>query len=257
MKELRKKVVLITGACGQLGTELSRTYVERGWTVCITDIDLKKLEELAKNLNQISTKKQFFFQMDITSEESVLATLKLIEDQNITIDALVNNAGTAVFSDFSARTKEEFMKVLEVNLFGTFNCINKIGNHMVTNNISGAIVNIGSIYGVVSSDPKIYTDCLRKNSEVYSASKAGIIQLTNYFAIHLAENDIRVNCVSPGGIFNDQGDDFVNNYSKKTPARKMAKPQEIVQAIIYLSDNQTSSYISGQNLIVDGGLTSW
>ena len=115
---------------------------------------------------------------------------------------------------------------------------------MVTNNISGAIVNIGSIYGVVSSDPKIYTDCLRKNSEVYSASKAGIIQLTNYFAIHLAENDIRVNCVSPGGIFNDQGDDFVNNYSKKTPARKMAKPQEIVQAIIYLSDNQTSSYIS-------------
>ena len=81
--------------------------------------------------------------------------------------------------------------------------------------------------------------------------------MTNYFAIHLAENDIRVNCVSPGGIFNYQGDDFVNNYSKKTPARKMAKPQEIVQAIIYLSDNQTSSYISGQNLIVDGGLTSW
>ena len=128
---------------------------------------------------------------------------------------------------------------------------------MVSNNISGAIINIGSIYGVVSSDPEIYTDCPRNNSEVYSASKAGIIQMTKYFAVHLAESNIRVNCVSPGGIFNDQGDDFVKNYSQRTPAKRMAIPQEIVQAIVYLSDNSTASYISGQNLLVDGGLTSW
>ena len=195
--------------------------------------------------------------MDITSEESVEKAIQHIEAQAIKIDTLVNNAGTAVFSNFTQRTKDEFMKVTEVNLFGTFNCINQIADHMLKNNIKGSIINIGSIYGVVSSDPKIYTDCKRINSEVYSATKAGIIQMTNYFAVHLAESKIRVNCVSPGGIYNKQGADFVKNYSERTPAKRMAQPQEIVQAIIYLSDNHLSSYISGQNLLVDGGLTSW
>jgi NAD(P)-dependent dehydrogenase (short-subunit alcohol dehydrogenase family) len=257
MIESEKRIILITGACGQLGSELCRTYADLGWTVCITDVDSNECEKLAQSLNQGTNQKHLFFPMDITSEESVANTISYIEDQQITIDVLVNNAGTAVFTNFTERTKDEFMRVLEVNLFGTFNCINQIGNHMVNNNISGAITNIGSIYGVVSSDPEIYTDCPRNNSEVYSASKAGIIQMTNYFAVHLAESNIRVNCVSPGGIFNEQGDDFVKNYSQKTPAKRMAKTQEIVQAIIYLSDNETSSYISGQNLLVDGGLTSW
>ncbi|MDC0186057.1 SDR family oxidoreductase [Gammaproteobacteria bacterium] len=257
MIESEKKVILITGACGQLGSELCRTYADLGWTVYITDIDSVACDKLAQSLSQDLNQKHLYFPMDITSEESVASAISHIEDQQITIDALVNNAGTAVFSDFTERTKDEFMKVLEVNLFGTFNCINQVGKHMVSNNISGAIINIGSIYGVVSSDPEIYTDCPRNNSEVYSASKAGIIQMTKYFAVHLAESNIRVNCVSPGGIFNDQGDDFVKNYSQRTPAKRMAIPQEIVQAIVYLSDNSTASYISGQNLLVDGGLTSW
>ena len=149
------------------------------------------------------------------------------------------------------------MGVGEVNLFGAFNCINQIGSHMISNKIEGSIINIGSIYGVVSSDPKIYTDCSRNNSEVYSATKAGVIQITNYFAVHLADYHIRVNCVSPGGVFNNQGDDFVKNYSQRTPTKRMATPQEIVQAVIYFSDNSASSYVTGQNLLVDGGLTSW
>lgn len=257
MIESKTKVILITGACGQLGSELSRTYADLGWTVCITDIDEKECEELAKSLNQKSNQKHLSFVMDVTSEDSVSAAIKHIEEKGITIDALVNNAGTAVFSDFTERTKDEFMKVVEINLFGTFNCIRQIGTHMANNNIEGSIINIGSIYGVVSSDPKIYTDCPRNNSEVYSATKAGIIQMTNYFAVHLAESSIRVNCVSPGGIFNNQGDDFVKKYSHRTPAKRMAKVQEIVQAIVYFSENASSSYVSGQNLLVDGGLTSW
>ena len=119
-----------------------------------------------------------------------------------------------------------------------------------------AIVNIGSIYGVVSSDPRIYTDCSRMNSEAYSASKAGVIQLTKYFSAHLAEHKIRVNCVSPGGIFNNQGDDFVKNYSHRTPFSRMATVDEICGAIIFLASID-SNYITGQNIIVDGGFTSW
>ena len=91
----------------------------------------------------------------------------------------------------------------------------------------------------------------------YSAIKSGIIAITKYLSKYFRGKNIRVNCVSPGGIFNDQGDDFVKNYSQRTPAKRMATPQEIVQAIVYLSDNSTASYISGQNLLVDGGLTSW
>ena len=164
MIESEKKVVLVTGACGQLGSELCRTYADLGWTVCITDLDRKECEELTQSLNQGLNQKHFFIPMDITSEEAVANAVRHIEEKQITIDALVNNAGTAVFSNFSERTKDEFMKVVEVNLFGTFNCINQIGDHMVKNNVKGSIINIGSVYGVVSSDPKIYTDSPRKNS---------------------------------------------------------------------------------------------
>jgi NAD(P)-dependent dehydrogenase (short-subunit alcohol dehydrogenase family) len=257
MIELETRVIVITGACGQLGAELCRTYADLGWTVCVTDIEVTACEKLAKSLSKKVNQKHIPISMDVTSEESVRKAIKHIENQEMSIDVLVNNAGTAVFSNFKERTKDEFMNVVEVNLFGAFNCIKQIGAHMISNNIKGSIINIGSIYGVVSSDPKIYTDCSRNNSEVYSATKAGIIQITNYFAIHLADEHIRVNCVSPGGVFNNQGDDFVKNYSQKTPAKRMATPQEIVQAVVYFSDNSTSSYISGQNLLVDGGLTSW
>lgn len=257
MKKSKENLTIITGACGQLGSELSKSYAENGFTVCVTDIDENDCEELTKELKKISDRNHLFFPVDITSEDSVSRLIDHLETNDMSANILINNAGVAVFSDFSDRTKEEFMKVTEVNLFGTFNCINQISKHMVNNNVEGSIVNIGSVYGEVSSDPKIYTDCARNNSEVYSATKAGIIQMTKYFAVHLANNNIRVNCVSPGGIFNDQGHDFVQNYSERTPKGRMAEPQEIVKAIIYLSDNSNSSYINGHNLIVDGGLTSW
>jgi len=257
VKETDQKIVLITGACGQLGSQLAKTYASQGSNVCVTDIDKLSCKELAKELNQISSDKHIFFEMDVASTDSVANMIQFIEENGFQINTLINNAGVGVFSDFFDRTKDEFMKVVEVNLFGTFNCIRQISKHMINNKINGSIVNIGSIYGVVSSNPAIYTDCSRKNSEVYSATKAGVIQMTNYFAVHLADQKIRVNCVSPGGIFNDQGKDFVKNYSERTPQKRMAETDEIVNAVIYLADNNLSSYTTGHNLIIDGGLTSW
>ena len=118
------------------------------------------------------------------------------------------------------------------------------------------IINLGSIYGLVSGDPNIYTDTKRNTSDAYAASKAAIIQLSRYYAIHLSKYKIRVNSISPGGIYRNQGADFVKNYSKKTPLARMAKVEEIVNSIIFLLD-QGSSYINGHNLVVDGGFTSW
>ena len=120
----------------------------------------------------------------------------------------------------------------------------------------GAIINIGSIYGVVSSDPRIYADCARMNSEVYSASKAAVIHMTKYFAVHAAPLGVRVNCVSPGGVFNNQGEGFVQNYAQRTPFNRMAKDQEICGAVIFLASGD-ADYISGQNIVVDGGFTAW
>ena len=149
----------------------------------------------------------------------------------------------------------DFMNVLAVNAGGTFLCTREAIKLMQSSD-GGSILNIGSIYGVVSSDPSIYSDCSRLNSEVYSASKAAVIQLTKYFSVHAKEFGVRVNCVSPGGIFNNQGEDFVKNYSARTPMGRMAEYHEIIGAILFLSSND-ASYITGQNIIIDGGLTAW
>ena len=123
-------------------------------------------------------------------------------------------------------------------------------------NINGSIINIGSIYGIVSGDPRIYNKNDRKTAECYGASKAAIIHMTKYFAVHLAEVSIRVNCISPGGVFNNQGEDFVKNYSYRTPMGRMAHDTEIADTAIFLASDE-SSYITGQNITIDGGWTSW
>ena len=117
------------------------------------------------------------------------------------LDLIINNAGIAVFSPFEDRKFDDFMNVFKVNAGGTFLCIQEGPKLMREEKIKGSIINIGSIHGVVSGDPRLYTDCERKTSECYGASKAAIIHLTKYFAVHLAEFGIRVNCISPGGVF--------------------------------------------------------
>lgn len=250
---MKNKNVLITGAAGQLGSNICNFFTKKKANVFATDLNKDKIIKSSNNdLPNFQT-----FNLDVTSEKSVNSVIDHLSKKNMFIDVLINNAGIAVFSDFTTRTKKEFMKVFEVNTYGTFNCIQKFSANMIENKICGSIVNIGSIYGSLSSDPSIYTDCNRNNSEIYSASKAGVIQLTKYFAVHLAKHKIRVNSVSPGGIFNFQGQDFVKNYSKRVPLNRMADVKEILGAINYLVDNKASSYVTGQNISVDGGLECW
>ena len=149
--------------------------------------------------------------------------------------------------------------VIGVNLKGTFFCIQSYAAILEENNLKGSVINTASHYGIISPDFRIYTDCDRRNSEIYGATKAGIIQMTKYFAVELADKGIRINCVSPGGIFNPaqpQGDDFISNYSNRTPLGRMAEVHEIMGAYIYLASD-TSTYTTGQNIIVDGGMSAW
>jgi 3-oxoacyl-[acyl-carrier protein] reductase len=249
---LDNKNVLITGAGGQLGVCFARSFEAEGAKLWLADISPEILAKSAKEINPKNLLGTLI--MDVTNSKSVVNAFNQIGDYG-TLDILVNNAGIGVFSSFWERDYEDFMQVMSVNAGGTFLCTRE-ALRLMKEQCGGSIINIGSIYGVVSSDPSIYTDCSRMNSEVYSASKAAVIQLTKYFAVHAAPLGVRVNCVSPGGIFNHQGQNFVLNYSQRTPFNRMANDQEICGAVIFLASND-ASYVSGQNIIVDGGYTSW
>lgn len=148
---------------------------------------------------------------------------------------------------------------MDVNLKGTLLCSKEFIKHRKENGNHGTVVNIASHYGLISPDPRIYIDCDRQNSEIYGATKAGIIQMTRYYAVHAAPFDIRFNSVSPGGVRNPenpQGPEFQKEYNLRCPAGRMAETHEIVGAIIFLL-SPAASYINGHNLVVDGGMTCW
>jgi len=194
--------------------------------------------------------------LDVSEPESVRRGFSEIGRVSGTVDIIINNAGIAVFTPFEERVFDDFINVLKVNAGGTFLCILEGSRLMRERRTQGSIINIGSLYGIVSGDPRLYTDCNRKTAECYGASKAAIIHMTKYFAVHLAGFGIRVNCISPGGVFNHQGKDFVKNYSYRCPTGRMAEETELAGTAIFLASDE-SSYLTGQNIVVDGGWTAW
>ncbi len=251
---LNGKVVLVTGAAGQLGRSFCSALAKEGARVWLADIDLAGCEKVCKGLKNISYHRCLY--LDVADLTSVRKAFQEILEKSKRLDALINNAGIALFSPFWERSFNDFMNVFKVNAGGTFLCMREASKIMMRNESGGSIVNIASIYGMVSGDPRIYTDCQRNTSECYGASKAAVIQLTKYFAAHLAKYNIRVNSVSPGGVFNNQGKDFVANYSYRAPMARMADKDELSGAVLFLISRE-SSYMTGHNLVVDGGFTAW
>tara|TARA_B100000941_G_scaffold278402_1_gene242705 strand:- start:451 stop:1224 length:774 start_codon:yes stop_codon:yes gene_type:complete len=247
---LKNKVVLITGSSGQLGSALCKSYLDLGSIVI--GIDNLKPSKGIKNVN--------YFIKDVSNEKGIQNLFEEIYKKFGSIDILINNAGVSIFSPFQKRTNEELDFVIDTNLKGSFYFIKEFSNFSKSKNSNYSnIVNIASMYGVISPDFRIYSKGDRKNSEIYGATKAAIIQMTKYFAVHLAERKIRVNCVSPGGIFNQenpQSDSFIKNYSFRCPLNRMANVKEIIGGIIFLSSD-AASYVTGQNLIIDGGMSCW
>jgi NAD(P)-dependent dehydrogenase (short-subunit alcohol dehydrogenase family) len=247
---LANKVVVITGANGQLGSELVNAYTSAGSKVIGWDLSLPQI--VMDNVNCI--------QVDVTNKDEVLNAFEESIKIYNRIDVFINNAGVSTFEPFEQRTEEKIDWVMDVNIKGTLFCIQGLVNLVDKFKIPPPnIINIGSFYGVISPDFRIYEDGDRKNSEIYGATKAGVIQMTKYFAVHLAERKIRVNAVSPGGIYNPsspQSEDFVKKYSFRCPMKRMANVEEITGAILYLSSS-AASYTTGQNIIIDGGMSCW
>jgi gluconate 5-dehydrogenase len=248
---LDQKIILITGANGQLGGATIKLIKSLGAIVIGCDV-----QSGAINSNSLDE----YYQLDIRNEKDIKKVFDNVFKKYGKLDCLINNAGVSTFENFEERPEESFDWVMDVNLKGTFLCIKNYVNSFDENaQKSGRILNIGSFYGVISPDPRIYIDLPRKNSEVYGATKAGVIQMTKYFAVHLAKRNILVNCISPGGILNPespQGEAFQKEYAYRCPLGRMANQEEIVAAVPFLLSD-SSSYVNGINLVIDGAMSCW
>ena len=245
------KVVVITGISGQLGKLLALEYIDLGAKVIGLDF-------MTPNTSESESIPFNFIKLDIRNAKSVDETFKTLISRFSGVDILINNAGAATFEHFLDRTEENIDLMMDVNLKGTFNCIKSFVKSGSSKNSGRSIVNIGSIYGSVSPDFRVYEEGDRRSSEMYGATKAGVIQMTKYFAVELAKAGIRVNAVSPGGIFNPanpQAKQFIENYSYRTPLGRMASTSEITHAVVFLTSD-LASYITGHNLVVDGGYSA-
>ena len=225
------KIFLIIGSSSFLAKDLIKKLSTKNLVLCI-DKDIKK-NTLSKNV--------IYFKCDINKKYGYL-------------DSVVNCFVHQNYSTFEKQTSKNFSAALNTNVLGIFSST-KIFYKLLKKSKNAQIINLGSIYGMVSGDPKIYPN-EKVTSDVYAASKGAIIQLTKYYAIHLSKYKIRVNCVSPGGIFNNQNKVLIKNYKKKVPINRMAYVKEIVASIEFLL-NDECNYINGHNLVVDGGFTVW
>lgn len=241
---LAGKRVLVTGADGFLGEFICKALRYEG--VRVIGVDVREKLGITTNTGPYS-----IYKLDITDKEQFNQLVHIINGADGYLDGIVNNA--AVSFKGNNLTSKEFMKTLEVNVEGTYNCINQLKSFLRQDS---SIVNVASIYGLLSPDFKIYNDNEQLySSGVYGMSKAAIIQMTRYYAVQLASTT-RVNSISPGGILQGHEESFIKQYSERVPMKRMANPEEIANAILFLL-SPMSSYINGHNLVVDGGLSAW
>ena len=247
---LKNKKIIITGSSGQLGSEFVKAFLSFGSIVIC--IDIKKLKKFSHN-------NFYFYKADVSKFHQNKIIFNKIFKKHKKINCLINNAGVAVFSPFQKRTEKELDFVIDINLKSYFYSIQNFEKYFINKRSKANIINISSIYSLISPDPKIYSTKDRKSAEIYGMTKSGVNQLTRYFAVHLAKKNIRVNSISPGGIFNKdnpQNKNFIKNYSKRNPMNRMAQSEEIVGGVIYLASD-ASSYTNGHNLVIDGGMSAW
>ena len=251
--DLSKKIILITGgASNGYGKQIVEVLAELGATVVISSRDLEKAERKCKVLKKNGFK-VFPACLDLLEHNQIEKEIGRLHDKFDTFDILINNAVVHAENNFDSLDLEEWNNNLNANITGTMLITKIIGSNMFAKK-GGSIINMGSIYGVISPDHKIYGNSGINSPLVYGICKASIIQMTKYLATYWAPK-VRVNCISPGGLFDNQDEFFVDNYCKKTPLKRMAN-QDDLKGIIALLASDASSYITGQNFIVDGGWTA-
>lgn len=252
------KTIAMTGAAGILGQGAVAAFLQAGARVCALDrseADLAKLGADSDRLLKIAT--------DVADPASVRAAADRLHGQWDVADVLFNNAATKsenFFAPFEEFPLQDWNEVLGVNLTAAMLCAQAFGAPMAKRG-RGAIVNTLSIYGIVAPDQRIYegSEYLGRpinTPAIYSASKAGLWGLTQYLASYWGGQGVRVNAITPGGVFSGQNETFVRNYAQRVPLGRMASREDIVNGMLFLASD-ASSYLNGHNLVVDGGWTVW
>lgn len=267
---------IVTGGAGLLGAEFCRTLAEAGAQVTIADLNIRAAQHLADTLSGKGFQ-VIPVQTDATQPESVREMVSRTVDEFGGVNILVNSAAmdpkfdqqqTSIKKEPTAAEKmttsfeeyplEFWRTAIEVNLTSAFICCQEVVKHMLVQG-SGVIINISSIYGIAGPDQRIYKtpdSPPQYKPAYYSVTKAGILGLTRYLAAYYAGKNIRVNALSPGGVFNDHEDSFVQAYSARTILGRMAAMDEMNGALLFLASD-ASKYMTGANLVVDGGWTAW
>ena len=264
---LNGKTAIITGGAGILGKHFSEGLASCGSHVVIVDLNKNEAEILASDLTRRYGQQCISIVCDVSEPASVNSMVDEVVKQFGDIHVLHNNAASkssnleAFFSSFEEYTLDQWREVTKVNLDGMFLVAQAVGRKMVEQNRGGSIIQTASIYGVLGPDPRVYENSfylgrLINTPAVYSASKAAVIGLTKHLATYWADKNIRVNCLTPGGVESGQNDSFKEKYSNRVPLGRMAQAEEMVGALLYLASD-ASSYVTGQNIIIDGGLSAW
>ncbi len=257
LSNLNGRVSIITGATGHLGTVISETLAELGSDLILIDREESDFSTLTFDLYQRWGVKVETYSCDLELPNQRKELISSVVNSHEDLNCLINNAafvGTSELSgwnvSFEQQTSETFSRALEVNLTAVFDLVK--GFSTTLKNSKGAnIINIASIYGMFAPDWNLYEGTAMNNPAAYGASKAGLIQLTRWLSSQLAPQ-VRVNSISPGGIFRNQEKEFVKRYESKTPLGRMATEDDLKGAIAYLASD-LSKYVTGQNLSVDGG----
>lgn len=245
MNKLANKIIIVTGGNGLLGKEIiSKIREEGGFSINI-------------DINHETTSDLSLVKCDITNIISINECIKLVVSKYKKIDGLVNNAypRTADWGNkFEDILFESWQKNIDYQLNSYFYFSQQVAQHMV-NQKDGSIINMASVYGIVGPDFTVYDGTTMTMPAAYSAIKGGIVNFTRYLASYLGSHNIRVNTISPGGIFDNQNSIFVENYNKKVPMKRMGLPNDISPSVVFLLSDD-AKYITGQNLAIDGGWTA-
>jgi NAD(P)-dependent dehydrogenase (short-subunit alcohol dehydrogenase family) len=265
--ELSGKTAVVTGAVGILGQRFCRGLAEFGARVAVVDLELDRCAAFAAELERDYGTWALGVACDVSDPASVSDMVKQVVDHFGAIHILHNNAASksADLDAFFASTEQyslaEWRKIMSVNVDGMFLVAQAVGGQMQSQGIGGSIIQTASIYGLLSSDKRIYDGSFYlgrqiSNPAVYSTSKAAVVGLTRYLAANWGDAKIRVNALVPGGVESGQNETFKARYSARVPLARMAQPDEMVGALVYLASD-ASSYVTGQCLVVDGGLSAW
>lgn len=261
LMNLRGRVALITGGGGHLGSASCEALAELGATIVVLDVDQKACAEAAKRMREMYSVEALPLVVDLTDEKVVRSVNERILEHFGRLDIIINCAALVGrsklegwTSNFLEQRSDTWRLAMELNLTAPFVLVQSCAQVLMASG-HGSVVNIGSIYGIVGPDIRLYEDTSLGNPAAYAVSKGGLLQLTRWLATVLAPQ-VRVNAISPGGVWRNQPEAFHQRYVSRTPLGRMATEEDLKGAVAYLASD-LSAYVTGHNLVLDGGWTIW